>query len=48
MKKAWSEAKAADVIGPVESGDLMSAKNGDSIVESGIRLTSEEVKLSSA
>ena len=39
-KNAWSEASAADVIGPVESGDRMRAKNGDSNVERDIESTS--------
>ena len=28
MKKLWMEAREAEVIGPVESGDLMIAKKG--------------------
>jgi hypothetical protein len=35
-KKLWRDDKAADVMGPVDSGDRMRAKNGVSIVGSGM------------
>lgn len=47
VKNVCREANAADVMGPVDRGDRMIAKNGDNNVGNGTVLISNKVDLSS-